>query len=181
MAKLVVKRYATALFDLGKSEDKLKQYEQEVRSIVQAINETPEFMQFLLDHKIPSESKIKLVEDSFKGKISDPVTGLLVLIVRKSRQDELVDILEGFLQMVDEESGIIKAEVTSAIPLSEAQLNSLKEKIEASTNSKVEIKTFVDESIIAGLVIKVGDRLVDASYKGQLADLKKQLSKLRLA
>ena len=83
--------------------------------------------------------------------------------------------------MVDEESGIIKAEVTSAIPLSEAQLNSLKEKIEASTNSKVEIKTFVDESIIAGLVIKVGDRLVDASYKGQLADLKKQLSKLRLA
>ena len=83
--------------------------------------------------------------------------------------------------MVKAESGIIKAVVTSAIPLKEAQLEALREKLEASTKSKIELETIVDSSIIAGLVVRVGDKVVDASYKGEMQTLKKQLSKLKLA
>lgn len=181
MAKLVVKRYATALFDLAVSENAMAKYEEEVKVIVSALQDTPDFMAVLNDHKVTKEDKIRLIETIFDGKVADPLVGLLVLLVKKGRQSELLEILEGFLDGVKAETGIIKAVITSAVPLKEAQLNALKEKLEANTKSKIELETIVDASIIAGLVIRVGDKVVDASIKGEMQTLKKQLSELRLA
>ena len=90
-------------------------------------------------------------------------------------------MLHAFLERVKAESGIIKAVVTSAIPLKETQIAALKETLEVGTKSKIELETIVDESIIAGLVVRVGDKVVDASYKGEMQTLKKQLTNLRLA
>ena len=181
MAKLVVKRYATALFDLAASEGAMAKYEEEVKVIVKALHDEPDFMAVLQDHKVTRENKINIVENVFTDKVSSPVVGLLVLLVNKGRQSEILNVLEAFLDMVKAESGIIKAVVTSAIPLKEEQLKALQEKLEASTKSKIELETIVDSSIIAGLIVRVGDKVVDASYKGELQTLKKQLSKLKLA
>lgn len=181
MAKLVVKRYATALFDLAASEGAMAKYEEEVKVIVKAIHDEPDFMAVLQDHKVTREDKISIVENVFTDKVSAPIVGLLVLLVNKGRQAEILNVLEAFLERVKAESGVIKAVVTSAIPLKEAQLNALKEKLEASTKSKIELETIVDSSIIAGLIVRVGDKVVDASYQGEMQTLKKQLSKLRLA
>lgn len=181
MAKLVVKRYATALFDLAASEGAMAKYEEEVKVIVKALHDEPDFMAVLQDHKVTREDKISIVENIFTEKVSTPIVGLLVLLVNKGRQAEILNVLEAFLDMVKAESGIIKAVVTSAIPLKEAQLEALREKLEASTKSKIELETIVDSSIIAGLVVRVGDKVVDASYKGEMQTLKKQLSKLKLA
>ena len=181
MAKLVVKRYATALFDLAASEGAMAKYEEEVKVIVKALHDEPDFMAVLQDHKVTRENKISIVENIFTDKVSAPIVGLLVLLVNKGRQAEILNVLEAFLDMVKAESGIIKAVVTSAIPLKEAQLTALKEKLEASTKSKIELETIVDSSIIAGLIVRVGDKVVDASYRGEMQTLKKQLSKLKLA
>ena len=181
MAKLVVKRYATALFDLAASEGAMAKYEEEVKVIVKALHDEPDFMAVLQDHKVTRENKINIVENVFTDKVSSPVVGLLVLLVNKGRQSEILNVLEAFLDMVKAESGIIKAVVTSAIPLKEEQLKALQEKLETSTKSKIELETIVDSSIIAGLIVRVGDKVVDASYKGELLTLKKQLSKLKLA
>ena len=181
MAKLVVKRYATALFDLAVSEGALAKYEEEVKVIVKALHDEPDFMAVLQDHKVTTEDKVSIVENVFTDKVSTPIVGLLVLLVNKGRQAEMLDVLEAFLERVKAESGIVKAVVTSAIPLKEEQVVALKEKLEAGTKSKIELETIVDSSIIAGLVVRVGDKVVDASYKGEMQTLKKQLSKLRLA
>ncbi|MBP3888861.1 MAG: ATP synthase F1 subunit delta [Cellulosilyticum sp.] len=181
MAKLVVKRYATALFDLAASEGAMAKYEEEVKVIVKALHDEPDFMAVLQDHKVTRENKINIVENVFTDKVSSPIVGLLVLLVNKGRQSEILNVLEAFLDMVKAESGIIKAVVTSAIPLKEEQLKALQEKLETSTKSKIELETIVDSSIIAGLIVRVGDKVVDASYKGELQTLKKQLSKLKLA
>ena len=181
MAKLVVKRYATALFDLAASEGAMAKYEEEVKVIVKALHDEPDFMAVLQDHKVTKENKVSIVENVFTDKVSAPIVGLLVLLVNKGRQAEILSVLEAFLDMVKAESGIIKAVVTSAIPLKEEQLKALQEKLETSTKSKIELETIVDSSIIAGLIVRVGDKVVDASYKGELQTLKKQLSKLKLA
>lgn len=181
MAKLVVKRYATALFDLAASEGAMAKYEEEVKVIVKALHDTPDFMAVLNDHKVTKEDKVRLVESIFDGKASNPIVGLLVLLIKKGRQGQILEVLEGFLERVKEESGIVKAVVTSAVPLKEAQLNAIKEKLEANTKSKIELETIVDTSIIAGLVIRVGDKVVDASVRGEMQTLKQQLSELRLA
>lgn len=181
MAKLVVKRYATALFDLAASEGAMAKYEEEVKVIVRALHDEPDFMAVLNNHKVTKENKISLVENVFTDKVSNPIIGLLVLLVKKGRQGDLLDVLEAFLERVKAESGITKAVITSAVPLTEAQLTAIKEKLEAGTKTKIEIETIVDTSIIAGLVIRVGDKVVDASIKGEMQTLKKQLSELRLA
>ena len=181
MAKLVVKRYATALFDLAASEGAMAKYEEEVKVIVRALHDEPDFMGVLNNHKVTKENKISLVENVFTDKVSNPIVGLLVLLVKKGRQGDLLDVLEAFLERVKAESGITKAVITSAVPLTEAQLTAIKEKLEAGTKTKIEIETIVDTSIIAGLVIRVGDKVVDASIKGEMQTLKKQLSELRLA
>ena len=181
MAKLVVKRYATALFDLAASEGAMAKYEEEVKVIVKALHDEPDFMAVLQDHKVTTENKIKVVENIFTDKVSTPLIGLLVLMVNKGRQAEILNVLEAFLERVKVESGIMKAVVTSAVPLKESQLKALKEKLELGTKSQIELETIVDESIIAGLIVRVGDKVVDASYKGDMQSLKKQLSKIRLA
>lgn len=181
MAKLVVKRYATALFDLAASEGAMAKYEEEVKVIVKALHDEPDFMAVLQDHKVTREDKISIVENIFTDKVSTPIVGLLVLLVNKGRQAEILNVLEAFLERVKAESGIIKAVVTSAIPLKEAQITALKERLEAGTKRKIELETIVDSSIIAGLVVRVGDKVVDASYQGEIQTLKKQLSKIKLA
>lgn len=181
MAQLVVKRYATALFELAIAADALITYEEEVRTIVQAIKETPDFMAVLQDCKVGMGEKISLVESIFDGKVQDSIVGLMVLMIRKSRSAHILDTLEAFLNMVKAEQGIIKATVTSAIALSAAQLEQIQTKLESSTKSKIELETIIDESIIAGLIIRVEDKVVDASIRGEMQALKKQLSELRLA
>ena len=181
MAKLVVKRYATALFDIAKSEGKMATYEQEVKVIVTALQDESDFMAVLENHKVTTEEKINLIETVFADKIENPILGLLVLLVKKGRQSEMINILESFLERIKKESGIVKATVTSAVALSESQVEAIKAKLEASTKSKIELETIIDEGIIAGLVIRVGDKVVDASVKGEMQTLKKQLSDIRLA
>lgn len=181
MAKLVVKRYATALFDLAVSLGALKEYEEEVKVMIRSLEETPDFMAVLNDHKVTKEDKSKLVQSIFEGKVQDPIVGLLDLMVKKGRQAEILEVLKAFLERVKAQSGITKVIVTSAITLNDEQKNTLIQKLEASTQSKVELETIVDASIIAGLVVRVGDKVVDASIKGEMQTLKKQLSEIRLA
>jgi F-type H+-transporting ATPase subunit delta len=127
------------------------------------------------------EDKIKMMETAFEGKIYDELVGLFVLIIKKNRQIYLVEILEQFLGLVKEAKGQVKAIVTSAIPLTNQQLAQIKANLEKSTQKTIDIESKVDGSIIGGLVIHVGDQVVDGSIQGKLNGLKSQLNSLRLA
>ncbi len=181
MAKLVIKRYATALFDLAASEGKMQQFEEEIRSIVLALKEEPDFISVLQNQKITLGEKVLLIERIFANKADASIVGLMVIVVRKGRQEFLLDIFEAFLEMAKHKKGILRATVTSAVPLKDSQLEQIKSRLEMSTKSQIELNTIIDESIIAGLVVRVGDKVVDASIKGNMQNLKKQLTELRLA
>lgn len=181
MAELVVKRYATALFDMANESNAVAQYETEVNTIVEALKETPDFMAVLENQKVTMEEKVTLVENIFGDKVQGPIVGLMVLMVKKSREGYILEVLESFLEMAKEARGIIKASVTSVVPLKAEQLEEIKAKLQAGTGKVVELETIIDESIIAGLIIRVGDKVIDASVQGEMKTLKKQLSALRLA
>lgn len=181
MAELVVKRYATALFEAAKEENALAKYSEEVGVILEAFKETPDFMAVLDNHKVVLEEKIALTQKVFDGRIEDSILGLIVLMLKKGRQSSIVEVFENFLGMIKDEQGILKASVTSAVALTSVQVAQIKAKLEASTKSEIELETIIDETIIAGLIIRVGDKVIDASIKGGIDTLKKQLSELRLA
>ncbi|HHX60967.1 MAG TPA: ATP synthase F1 subunit delta [Epulopiscium sp.] len=181
MAQLVLRPYATALFDLAKEQNQVVEFEEQVKVVIETIEENPQFMDLLLHPKIIVDEKIQLIDTVFSGKVADEITGILTIIVKKGRQNVLINILQLFLEMVSEDQGVIKATITSAVELNNEQLAQIKGKIENSTKKDVKLHAEVNQDLIGGMIIRVGDKVVDASIAGRLQTLKEGLTNLRLA
>ena len=149
MAKLVSKTYGEALFDLAVEEGQLDVVEEEVRLLLATCDENEDFIKLLNHPKITREEKVKVVETVFKDRLSQTMTGFLVLVVEKGRNDELESILKYFLERVREYKNIGVAKVTSAVPLSEEQKKSVEQRLlETTKYVSFEMDYAVDESLI---------------------------------
>lgn len=179
MAKLVVTRYATALFDLAQSENALTQYKEDVELVKDVFKDEPDFLRYLSDPKESVEDKIDVIEKAFDGKVQSAIVGLIVLMLQKGRQEEIEGTLDTFLDYTLEAAGVVKAIVTSARALSKVQIMTLKEKLEAATQKQIELEVNVEPEILAGLIVRVGDKVVDASYKGEIETMKKELHQIK--
>ncbi|HHW68352.1 MAG: F-type H+-transporting ATPase subunit delta [Epulopiscium sp.] len=180
MAQLISKRYAKALFDLAIETNKIDELESQSRVTREILESEKEFMQILQHPQISKEEKIQLIKDTFSSKVSDELLGLLILVVQKGRQEYLLEILNTFLDEVKEHKGIVTAVVVSAVPLKNEQLEKIKLNLTSSVKKQIQIETQVDPSIIGGLKIRVGDRVLDASISGQLQGLKASLYDMQL-
>lgn len=176
MAKLVSKTYGEALFDLALEDGTLTTIIEEVNIVKEAIAENPDLLKLLSHPKINKEEKISVIENIFKGRVSDSLVGFLVIIVQKDRYDDLDGIFEYFIAKVREYKNIGVASVTSAVELTEEQKKQVEQKLLQTTKySQFELSFYVDKNLIGGLVIRIGDRVVDSSIKTKLQMLAKDL------
>lgn len=176
MAKIVSKTYGEALFDLALEDGTLTTIIEEVNIVKEAIAKNPDLLKLLSHPKINKEEKISVIENIFKGRVSDSLVGFLVIIVQKGRYDDLNGIFEYFIAKVREYKNIGVASVTSAVELTEDQKKQVEEKLLQTTKySQFEMSFYVDKSLIGGLVIRIGDRVVDSSIKTKLQMLAKDL------
>lgn len=176
MAKLVSKTYGEALFDLALEDGTLTTIIDEVNVVKEAIKENPDLFKLLSHPKINKEEKISVIENIFKGRVSDSLVGFLVIIVQKDRYDDLNGIFEYFIAKVREYKNIGVASITSAVELTEEQKKQVEQKLLQTTKySQFELSFTVDKSLIGGLVIRIGDRVVDSSIKTKLQMLAKDL------
>ena len=120
MAKLVEKTYGDALFELAMEKGNLDTYFSQCKDILQAILDNEELLKLLSHPKITKEEKVKVIEDVFAGRVDDDITGFFVLIVKKDRQTELLQILEYFIDKVKDYKKIGVAYVTTAVEIGEA-------------------------------------------------------------
>ena len=182
MAKLVSKTYGEALFELAVEENKVDVFMEEITEIQKILAENKDFGKFMNHPKILKEEKTEVLENVFKGRISDELTGFLTLIVAKDRYDEIDAILEYFLTEVKRFKGIGIAYVTTASQLRDTQKAGVEQKLlETTSYKKMEMHYDVDESLIGGMVIRIGDRVVDSSIKTKLNELTRQLMKIQLS
>ncbi|MHA9739695.1 ATP synthase F1 subunit delta [Robinsoniella peoriensis] len=181
MAKLVSKVYGDALFEVGLEKARLGELESEVLAVKHILLQNPEFDQLMLHPKIDNDAKIKSMESVFKGRISDDCLGLLVIVVTKGRYKELPRIFDYFITRVKEYEKIGIAHVTSAVPLKDDWKKKIEAKLLETTDYvKMEMEFHVDESLIGGLIIRIGDRVVDSSIKSHLVDLTGKLTRISL-
>lgn len=181
MAKLVSQTYGEALFELAVEENKTDSYLEEVSSLLKVISETQEFGQFMNHPKIPKEEKIQFVENIFSGKLDREILGFLITVIEKDRYGEIEKILQYVIDCIKEYSSIGTAFVTTAFPLQEKEVNDVKEKLLATTKYKsIECHFDVDESLIGGMVIKMGDRVVDSSIRTKLAHMERELMAIQI-
>ena len=182
MAKLVSKVYGDALMQAAREKGKLDEVYEESLELYGIFQEQQDLIH-LLDHpQVVKEEKIQIICNVFQGKVSDEMMGFLTAIVDKGRQNEILSILGYFIAQVKEEKGIGTALVTSAVEMTDAQKEQVKSKLLATTRyEEFDMDYYVDPSLIGGMVIRIGDRVVDSSIKTRLYELKKQLLNVQLA
>ena len=181
MAKLISKTYGDALFDLALEEDRIDDYVAEVDAMLTIFRENPELSKLLNHPKISKEEKITVVGQIFEGKISKELLGLINMIVEKDRNNAMEDIFKYFIDRVKEYKNIGVAKVTSAVELSDAQKSQVEKRLLETTGYvKFEISYDVDKDLIGGMVIRIGDRVVDSSIRTRLYELTKELNKIQM-
>ncbi|MDR2889338.1 MAG: ATP synthase F1 subunit delta [Lachnospiraceae bacterium] len=176
MAKLISKTYGEALFELAVEEAKTEEFLGELTEIRLILEANPDFTRLMNHPKIRKEEKCAVLTECFKGRISDELTGFLLLIVTKDRYREIETILDYFCAEVKKLQGIGVAHIVSAITLTEIRKAQIEERLLSVTDFRqMEMHFSVDASLIGGMVIRIGDRVVDSSVKSKLAKLQKQL------
>lgn len=182
MAKLISKTYGSALFELAVEEDKLDSFEEEIRALQQILDENKELGSLMNHPKITKEEKLQVMDQIFAGKIDKELLGFLSLIITKDRYQEIDSILQYFLDQVKAQKGIGVAYVTTAEQLREEQKQQITERLLATTDYRqMEMHYGQDQGLIGGMVIRIGDRVVDSSIRTKLEELQKQLMKIQLA
>ena len=182
MAKLISKTYGEALFELALEKNELDAMAEQVTLLAEAFAENPELTKLLSHPKISKEEKINVVENIFKGRFSDDIVGFLVIIVEKDRGSEIESILKLFQAKVREYKKIGVAQVVSAVELSAEQKAKVEHKLlEQTSYEQFEIEYSVDASLIGGMVIRIGDRVVDSSIRSKLDSMARELRKISLS
>ncbi len=182
MAKLVSKTYGEALFELAEEKNALDSLLEEVEAVLQVLDANEGFIKLMSHPKIRVEEKSAMLEEAFRGKISDDLTGFLLAVESKGRFGAIQDILSYFVGRVREYKKIGVAQVTSAVPLTDQQKQAVEDRLLETTSYVsfcMEYKT--DSALIGGIVIKIGDRVVDSSIKTKLAGMAKELSGIQLS
>lgn len=181
MAKLVSKTYGDALFEVAQEENRLDEFFDEAKAVLNAFKTNEELFKVMSHPKIVKEEKIQIITDIFSGKVSEELVGLLRMIVDKDHFGEVDEVLTYFIEKVKEYKSIGTAYVTSAMELTDAQKAAVEKRLlETTKYVKFEMHYNVDAELIGGMVIRIGDRVVDSSVRTKLYDLTRELSKIQL-
>lgn len=181
MAKLVSKVYGDALFSLATEEEKLDGIWDEVKAIRKVIEENPDFVSMLCHPDMTQEKKISVLERIFKTTVSDDMMGFLHVLVNKGRIEEILAILDYFDEQAKEYKKIGVVKVSTPMPLSDAQKEQIEKRIlEVSDYESLEAHYELDESLLGGIVIRIGDRVLDNSIRTKMDTLSRQLFKVKL-
>jgi F-type H+-transporting ATPase subunit delta len=170
----IARRYAKALSEVLPDE-KLEKVLNELKSLVSLFDEKA--IKYFKNPVVPVEKKVSLLEQILsKVEVSEELKKVLTLMAQRNRLGLLKEFYREFEEFVNARLGVVKAEITSATELDEETLGKIKEKIEELFGKKAEITIKLDPSIIGGFIVRVADKVLDASIKTQLENLKKSIA-----
>jgi F-type H+-transporting ATPase subunit delta len=157
--------YAHALFEAALERDKLGPVREQLASVVAAEGEVPELRELLRNPQLDPRARAAALEDVLAGS-EELLRNFLLVLVDKGRADQLEEIGREFERLIAEHEGIVHAELTTAIELSDEEARKLLGQIEQASGRKVEASRAVDPSLIGGIVLQVGSHRLDASVRG---------------
>lgn len=171
----VARRYAQALFSLAQEKGMMDQIENDLALVVQTLRENADVRRVVQHQDIPPEAKIRLVKEIFQGKVAPLTVNFLGVVLAKRREEYLPDIYARYVEQADASRGVVEAEVRSAVPLAPEQTHALAERIGSRLGKKLKLTTRVDASLMGGIVMRVGDTLLDGSVRTRLERMRERL------
>ena len=175
MYEYLDRRYAKALFDVAISKDRVNKYIQDLTAIVQLIDESTEIKQVIRHPEISIKEKKNFFIKLFKGKIDEDLLTFLLILIEKDRILFLKEKLAELKKIDLEERGSVTARVQTVQPLKEYQKNALIEKLMNLYHKQVELREVIDPDLLGGIVIKVGDELIDGSVRTTVEELRQNM------
>jgi F-type H+-transporting ATPase subunit delta len=168
------RRYAEAAFDIGRADGTLEAWERDLATLRETLGD--ERLRALIEHPaVPFPDKEKVLRRVVTG-VAPEALALALLMIRRGRPGAIDAMVERFGDLVRRERGISLAEVRTAVPLEAEQRAAIAERLRALTGDRIEMKELVDESLIGGLSVRIGDRLYDASVRSRLERLRARLT-----
>ena len=181
MAKLVSKVYGDALFEAAREAGRMDDMYEEVLELQKLLQANEELQKMMENPKVIREDKENVIETVFRGRISDEIVELMKLMIAKGRYSNIESVFDYFIGLVKEEKKIGIAYETTAVELTDGQKDEIVRRLlETTRYESFEMNYAVDASLIGGMVIRIGDRVVDSSIKTKLYELSKSLRKIQV-
>ena len=168
------RRYAEAAFDIGRADRTLDAWERDLLKLRDAL--AVDELRTLVEHPAVAYADKERVVRGVVGDVLPEALNLVLLMVRRGRPRAIGRMVEHFRELLRRDRGISLAEVRTALPLEESQRVSVMDRLHELTGDEIEINEVVDESLIGGITVRIGDRLYDASVRNRLERLRARLT-----
>jgi F-type H+-transporting ATPase subunit delta len=170
------RRYADAIFELARESGEYERWDYDLGLMGQVFRDRG-VQRFFEDPKRQPAEKHDAIRKMFGGRVRPEALNLLLILTDRDRTGDLPVIQERYEERARQEHGIVVAEVTTAIPVDAAERVRIQAELERTTGKRVQMHTNVDPEIIGGLVVRIGDKLMDGSVRTSLLQLRERLAR----
>jgi F-type H+-transporting ATPase subunit delta len=171
----VASRYAKSLLDLAEEKGQLEQVYADMLYLQELTKKSSEFQSVLRSPVIKADAKIRAVEAVTKDKVTPMTTSFNRLMITKTREAVLPEIITAFIKQYKDKKGIQIVKLTTATPVSEAMKSAIVSQVKKTGNiQNLELQEIIDPKIIGGFVLQAGDKLIDASIAYDLQHISRQ-------
>lgn len=178
MAKLIASIYANSLFEVAKEINKEELIKNELSVITDMFIQDDEFYQFFISPKIPKEERKIVFENIYGGRVSEEVINFIHLLLDKQRASEIIKINKFYSALYDESKNLKRVTAETAVKMTEEQKQKLIEKLEKTTESEIILENIVNPKLLGGIVMKVGNDVIDNSVSTKLKEIGDSITKI---
>jgi F-type H+-transporting ATPase subunit delta len=169
------RRYAEAALSIAERDSSLETWVAALETATGRLG-APELMRVLADPALSFDARRSVAEQVMGDTVTGGPRNLVLLLVRRGRIELLPEVAAQLRRLYDQRQGMVKATVTSASPLTDADVSALRDRLAGMTGGRVDISLQVDPDILGGVMVRVGDRLIDGSIRGRLERLRTRLA-----
>lgn len=167
--------YAAGLLEIARAEGALDRVGDELFRIARSFESSAELRDALTDVRLPTQRKLAIVGDLLGERTSEVSVALVNFVVGMGRAKDLPAIADGIVERIAEERERTVAEVRSAVPLGAESVERLRTALSEATGKRVDVKVVVDETVLGGIVARVGDTVIDGSMRRRLESLRRSM------
>lgn len=169
--EVIYSKYSQAMFDIAKEQNKLDEFGTQLKAVRDTFIDNPELKKFMGSPLIPAVSKKNALKQIFASDVAPLVLQFLFVMVDRQRESAITEAIDSFVKLARAAQNIEIAKVRVVKALTKDEEKDLVAALERTTGKKIEPLYYIDPSIIGGMVVQIGDRLIDGSLLRQLQDM----------
>jgi F-type H+-transporting ATPase subunit delta len=179
-ARVIADRYAHAVMSDCPDLPTIEAVKADLSLLAEAFSKYISFRQFLMNPKIPAALKRKIVDNAFGSRLNPATIRLLKLLIEKRRQGIIPEISDKFVELCDRVRGVEAAEITLAAPIPAELAKNLEMVVQRFSSRQVEVTQKIDPRILGGVVVRMGDRVIDGSLRHRFEEARRTMLAIRL-